>query len=200
MTPTQDPELPEEALARRQFRVARYARHRFCFVAALALLGWTGSWHWFPELFAHFFFQYLLVSVVLTALLFWSRAGHWRWAALLATVLAGWTVLPFWLSAPAYEHEQATRLHVLQFNAAGQSAPLTQWLIAHRQEVDVVLVLEAAPDFEASMAALATEFPYRVAQLQEDPFGIALMSRYPLFDAQVVDLIGANFPVLQADV
>ncbi|MDR1889401.1 MAG: endonuclease/exonuclease/phosphatase family protein [Zoogloeaceae bacterium] len=182
----------------------RRARIGLILVALAALLGWTGSWHWFPELFSHFFSQYALLLIMLTALLFWeNKASRWAWAALLLTLLVGFAVSPFWLpvaDANVKPGADTRHLNLLQFNAARNTYPLVQWLIRHRQEVDVVLALEADTGFAAGMEALAAEFPYRIDKLQDDSFGIALISRYPLYEAKVLEVIGADFPALEAHV
>jgi endonuclease/exonuclease/phosphatase (EEP) superfamily protein YafD len=170
-------------------------------VAALALAGWTGSWHWIPELFSHFFLQYALVLAPLAALSCLARDGLWRWAALAMLALAGYAVAPFWLPADgAAAQAHSMRLRLLQFNAARQTEAMTRWLAEHPAEVDVVLVLEAGLAFEADMRALSGEFPYHVAQLDDSQFGIALMSRYPLREARVLEVAGPAFPALQADI
>ncbi|GHT93619.1 hypothetical protein AGMMS49545_13330 [Betaproteobacteria bacterium] len=188
--------------------LACHARDGVIFVAAVALLGWTGSWHWVPELFAHFFLQYALLLVILTPLLFWAGWGsrdnrrHWQWLALIATLLAGFAVSPCWLPADSVRKANSHgSLNLLQFNAAQNTDALVQWLIKHRQEVDVVLVLEASTGFAGGIEALAEEFPYHIEKLQDDPFGIALMSRYPLSEAAVLDMSDdVDFPALEADV
>jgi endonuclease/exonuclease/phosphatase (EEP) superfamily protein YafD len=178
-----------------RYAVSR-ARAGVVCVAALALAGWSGSWHRIPELFAHFFLQYALVLVPLVALLW--RDGRWRWAALATLILTGYTVAPFWL--PVEDARHGTRLRLLQYNAAGQTDTLTHWLAGHPAEVDVVLVLEAGLAFEADMLTLANEFPYRIAWLDDSPFGIALISRHPLHAAHVLEVVGPAFPALQADI
>jgi endonuclease/exonuclease/phosphatase (EEP) superfamily protein YafD len=181
---------------------ARRARVTPVLIAVCAALGWTGDWHWFPELFSHFFLQYLLLLFPITLLLFWSHAGHWRWAALAALILAGHAVAPLWLPAPARPALLADRLPVtfVQFNAAQRTEAFTHWLTRHRKSVDVVLVLEADPAFSSTMTALAEDFPHHVERLDDSPFSIALLSRYPLSAAETLEIAGADFPALKADV
>ena len=171
-------------------------------IIVCAALGWTGDWHWLPELFSHFFLQYLLLLFPITLLLFWSRAGHWRWAALAALVWVGHAVAPLWLPAPALLTHPADRLPVtlVQFNAAQRTESFTHWLIEHRKSVDIVLVLEADPAFSSTMIALAEDFPHHIERLDDSPFSIALLSRYPLSAAETLEIAGADFPALKADV
>jgi endonuclease/exonuclease/phosphatase (EEP) superfamily protein YafD len=194
--------MMKDFLARCLQALARYARYGVCFVALAMLLGQAGRWHWFPDLFSHFFIQYGLLLLALTVILFLGRAGRWRWAALILTALAGIALVPFWLPVEqaTKPDAQATRLNLLQFNAQRNTEPLVYWLIRHRREVDVVLVLEADPGFEAGINALSEEFPHHLARLDDSPFGIALLSRYPLYEAQILEPIGPDFPALEAHI
>ncbi|MDR2626195.1 MAG: endonuclease/exonuclease/phosphatase family protein [Zoogloeaceae bacterium] len=165
-----------------------------------AILGWTGDWHWLPELFSHFFLQYALLLLLVTVLLFWARAGHWRWAALAALGLSGWVIAPFWWPAPPPSPLLANRTPVtfFQFNAKQNSENLLRWLKDKPKAVDVVLVLEAEPTFAEDMTALAAEFPHHIERLDDSPFSIALYSRYPFYTAEVLD-VGDNFPALRVE-
>ncbi|MDR1350224.1 MAG: endonuclease/exonuclease/phosphatase family protein [Zoogloeaceae bacterium] len=180
-----------------------FACRWLCFVAVAMLLGLMGRWHWGADLFSHFVVQYALLLLLLTGLLFWHRAGHWRWAALaLSLSLWGFIALSLWLPIDSADSPVAqTRLNFLQFNARQNTAVLTRWLLQHQNDetrMDVVLVLEAPVAFAVEMETLAEVFPYRLAQLEDSPFGIALMSRHPLVGARILDVIGTEFPVVTA--
>jgi endonuclease/exonuclease/phosphatase (EEP) superfamily protein YafD len=180
--------------------VARHAHHRIFALAALALLGWTGSWHWIPGLFSHFFFQYAALCALLVPFVFHGRRGGWRWAALAVTLLLWGMLLPFLWPAGAADPASRGRLTLLQFNAAQNTGPLARWLASEQAAADVVLVLEADPSFAAAIAALEGEYPHHVERLMDGPFGIALLSRYPLAGARILDVIGAEFPAIEAHV
>jgi endonuclease/exonuclease/phosphatase (EEP) superfamily protein YafD len=179
---------------RRYFR--RRAKPTLLLLTFAAALGWTGRWHWFPELFSHFFLQYAPLFV---ALFLFIRERLWQGLALAALVFSFWVIAPFWVPRPV-ETPEKWSMNVFQFNAARNTASLTRWLMEHRGEVDLVLVLEADPFFAAGMGALAEAFPHRIARLDDSPFGIALLSRYPLEEARTLELADAGFLALAATV
>jgi endonuclease/exonuclease/phosphatase (EEP) superfamily protein YafD len=181
--------------------LAYRARGSLLLIVCAATLGWTGDWHWLPELFSHFFLQYTLLLLPVTFLLFWARAGHWRWAALAALGLSGWVIAPFWWPAPPSPPQLAHRtpIALLQFNAAQNTENLLRWLNDNPKAADVVLVLEADPAFAEGMTALATEFPHHIERLDDSPFSIALYSRYPFYAAEVLDVVGESFPALRVE-
>jgi endonuclease/exonuclease/phosphatase (EEP) superfamily protein YafD len=180
---------------------SRHAHLRVCFIAAAALIGWTGSWHWIPELFSHAFFQYALALLVLTPLVCYGRAGRWTRLSIALTALVGLPLLPSWLPAGAADAENLSpkiRLTLLQFNTQHKTEPLTEWLASHAKDVDVVLMLEVGTPFTNVIEAFPGDFPYHIEHFSDDPFGIALVSRYPFAEARILDAIDPIFPVIDA--
>jgi endonuclease/exonuclease/phosphatase (EEP) superfamily protein YafD len=177
-----------------------YAPRRVALIAVAALIGWTGGWHWIPELFSHAFFQYAIALVFLTLLLFHAR--NWRWAALslAATILVWLPIAPSWLPGPtaAGPIPPKNRLTLLQFNALRKTEPLTQWLASHAKEIDAVLLLEADAPFENVIKTFSAEFPYHIERFSPDSFGIALISRYPFAEARFLDDVDSITPAIDA--
>ncbi|MDR1275585.1 MAG: endonuclease/exonuclease/phosphatase family protein [Candidatus Accumulibacter sp.] len=178
----------------------RYAPRRVALIAAAALVGWTGGWHWIPELFSHAFFQYAIALLFLTLLLFHAR--HWRWAALslVATILVWLPIAPSWLPAPTVAEAipPKNRLTLLQFNALRKTEPLTQWLASYAKDIDAVLLLEADAHFENVIKTFSAEFPYHIERFSDGAFGIALISRHPFVKARFLDDIDSIFPAIDA--
>ena len=169
--------------------------------AGSALVGYTGSWHWLAELLSHFFIQYWAASLLAVIVLLW--AGDRRWGAASAALLCvlSFALTPYYLRAGTVEASASnTTLRVFQFNAAQNPARVFDWLEQHAGQVDVVILLEASPAFQSGIDRVQTHFPYTLTQLRDGPFGIALLSKYPLAGAETLDLIGESFPVPAAKV
>lgn len=161
-----------------------------------ALLGYTGSWHWFPELFSHFFIQYALLGLLLLGIFVWTRDKYWCWGAAGLAGAGMLALLPFFVPPKNVGMPVQSELVVLQFNAAQNPHEVMAWLNRHGQEVDVALLLEAGPGFKAGIQQLRPVFPHVLQDLQEGPFGIALLSKHPFTRAVVVEPIGPDFPAL----
>lgn len=136
-------------------------------------------------------------------------ACHWQWLALsllmLACSLQFWTnrnwrhllwfmALPLpWLTAMPQLPMASTPQPSLTLVSANlhldntDAAPLLAWL--NQSQPDLVLLLELSPEY-AEQLKHATEYRYQLLQPQYNPFGIGLLSRYPL--RQVEPLIDAN--------
>lgn len=63
------------------------------------------------------------------------------------------------------------------------SAPLRRWL--EQERPDAVVIVEFTPGFAESLQALSG-FPYRKLLAQPDAFGIAILSRHPITQYEVV--------------
>lgn len=148
---------------------------------------------WLVELAAHWQWAYATVGAAamgLVALMFQRRA--W-WLPLPALVVAGCLV---WQPAtlPPVAEPRIANARVLQVGTANLNlattdfAPLLQWL-ASADAPDVVFLQEFTELAQRALAddpALAARYPHRVAVPQPDPFGLAILSRHPLADAQAL--------------
>ena len=65
---------------------------------------------------------------------------------------------------------------------------------------DIVAVLEVDDDWAAALEGLAEQFPHQLIRPRPDNFGIAVLSRWPLVDPQVVAFSETGFPSIIATV
>jgi endonuclease/exonuclease/phosphatase (EEP) superfamily protein YafD len=167
--------------------------------ALLAPLGWPF------ELFVHFRWQ---LGVAALALLLASLVLRRPWMMVVACV----TVVLQWLpgilmSGRASAHEPAALtcrddpLRVVTVNAwfaNRDHAALVTWL--NRSGADIVALQEITPQWALALEPLARTYPHRKLLPREDPYGIALLSRWPLADVQSMDFSGDGTPSLVANV
>jgi len=160
--------------------------------ALLAPLGWPF------ELFAHFRVQYLAAALVLAALLAWRRLAA---PALLALVLVGWHAWPTaegLLAKPRAESCNGPTLTVATANVRYSNQDhgrFLAWLDA--EPADLVVVQEVTAAWAHDLAA-RRGYRYRHVLTREDPYGIAILSRWPLEAVSLVDLAGDGRPSLGA--
>ena len=69
---------------------------------------------------------------------------------------------------------------------------LVAWLKV--SDPDIVVATEVSPHHVAQMAGAMAEFPFRMLQPREHPFGMAVYSRYPLSGEAVTELAGDTPP------
>jgi len=159
-------------------------------LALLAPLGWPF------ELFSHFRVQYMVAALLLAVLLAWRRAAV---PAVLALVLGGWHALPGFVAktgaaeaqdcaGPAFTVATAN----VQFSNTRPEA-FRAWLAT--QPADFLVIQEVTEAWAAELEA-QTAYPHRHVVSREDPYGLALLSRWPLESVTRVDLAGDGLPSL----
>jgi endonuclease/exonuclease/phosphatase (EEP) superfamily protein YafD len=173
-------------------------------VALLALipswLGLLGGWHWYLDLFAHFRWQYLIISAVIIAWAAWRRQRRTVVAAgltfLLNTTLIG--VLARHPEVSRAAVADGTALRVLSLNVL-TSNPNTQGVLDHllASDADVIFLMEVDQQWMTALASLQAKYPYRVAHPRSDNFGVALYSRIPLAKADLLSLGEAGLSAIE---
>jgi len=135
---------------------------------------------WLLDLASHW--QWLHLALLLGCLVLLApRRPRWL---LLAPLLA----LP-WLSVapmlPAQTGKVGLELRLVSANLqqTDDAATLRAWLDA--QPADLVLLQEVTPDLARQLAAWQ-DYPHRVLAPENSPFGLALLSRLPLQNGQVL--------------
>ena len=156
--------------------------------ALVAPLGWPF------ELFVHFRVQYAAAGLVLAVLLY--AAGRPR-AALLATVLATFNALPILQRAQAEPSPAACagpEFTVVNANVRYGNRDrrrFLDWLASH--PADLVVVQEVTAAWARDLGRLPA-YPHRVLLAREDPYGIGVLSRWPLDPVGPEDFAGDGLP------
>jgi len=159
-------------------------------LALLAPLGWPF------ELFSHFRVQYVAAALALAVLLAWRRKAV---PAVLALVIGGWHLLPGLEASPGALASQACAGPAftvgtanVQFSNARREAFRT-WLAS--RPADVLVIQEVTEAWAAELEAQAA-YPFRYVVPREDPYGLALLSRWPLESVTLEDYAGDGLPSL----
>jgi endonuclease/exonuclease/phosphatase (EEP) superfamily protein YafD len=164
--------------------------------AAFAPLGWPF------ELFAHFRWQLAAAGI---ALLLASAGLRKPWMIALAVSSLLLQAVPLLLvqrshataapPGPCNGPEVTVATVNLQFdNLAYDRA--TEWL--KRNPADVVVLQEYTRGWADALARAGLTYPYTRAAPREDPYGIALFSRWPIAEVREADYAGDGLPSVVA--
>ena len=175
-------------------RLLRYFTSRARWLAATSLAGLAtpllsgllagsfGTIVWLVDLVSHW--QWLYLAVLVPACLVLIREDR-RWGfALLAVPLPWMTVSE---SAPPSTFEPlipvltvaSANVHVEKSDAP----PLARWLL--EASPDVVVLHEVSPAY-AEQLQVYRQYPFKHLAPANDPFGVAILSRFPLTNVQTV--------------
>lgn len=160
-------------------------------VTALALAAPLG---WPFELFSHFRAQYAAAALLFAAvlLLLGRRTG-----AAVAAVFCAFHALPA-LQRSVADSPVATcigpEFTVVTANLKFSNAD-TRWFVDWLAEhpADVVVLQEVTDAWQRALARI-DDYPNRRFLVREDPYGIGVMSRWPLDSVQFEDLAGDGLP------
>ena len=157
-------------------------------LAVLAPLGWPF------ELFVHFRVQYAVAALLLALWFVWRRR---RWAVALSLALAAWHAWPGaerLLAAPVTADCAGPGFTVVTANVEFSNddhAAFLGWLGAH--PADLLIVQEVTAAWAEALAPQVA-YPHYELLAREDPYGIAVLSRWPRESVEQVDLAGDGLP------
>jgi endonuclease/exonuclease/phosphatase (EEP) superfamily protein YafD len=163
---------------------------------ALAPLGWPF------ELFAHFRWQLAVATVLLIAVArLAARSRRATTLLVLAILLQATPVLWRGQAVAGGRGCEGPGLRVASINLWYRGRDPTSvlaWLAAH--PADVVVLQEVTNEWSDALAAAADLYPHRAMQPRQDPYGIGLLSRWPLVRVDYVDFAGDGLPSVVATV
>lgn len=94
-----------------------------------------------------------------------------------------------------------------KFAQAGKNLTLVQFNLRNKNEKygkfkeyvrklhpQIICLQEYTRGWEAALAELKKDYPYQISQTREDPFGIAIFSRYPMLHSEILALGRAGLP------
>jgi endonuclease/exonuclease/phosphatase (EEP) superfamily protein YafD len=159
------------------------------FITLLAsALSFGAPWNWLADLLVNFRVQYMAIGLILAVIL-----ALWRdWRAAAAAALAGLLSLPAaWGHAvPAAQPRvvasdapwRAVSANLLFLN--DRRSEVLQW--ARGTRADVLVFIEAAPEWSPALQALAEDYPHRLPGASVGSHGIEVLSRWPLAPATML--------------
>ncbi len=171
-------------------------------MACLATLtGFLGRRWWVFELTSHF---RLHLTLLLGALaLVWAGKRRWRMAAICGGGAAVNAVLVLCLLWPEEKTVKAAgprlRLVALNVHTENERSDLVLEFL-RRTDADVILLMEVNARWMNALKSLRTNYPQVIAEPREDNFGIALFSRLPLTNSEVVEFGKAEVPSIAATI
>lgn len=163
-------------------------------LGAATLLALLAPFGWPFELFAHFRPQYAVAALLVTLVLAGQRRGV---AAGIAALLVAWNALPVVQRASAdappvsCDGPAFTVATVNLQYSNPQHDRLLAWLGGH--PADVIVVQELTEAWAQALAGSGAH-PHRFLLTREDPYGIGVLSRWPLESAGAIDLAGDGLP------
>lgn len=152
-------------------------------------IGLLGHWHWFADLFAHFRWQYLIVSLLAVLWSIWRRRRKVAGLSVITLMLNAWLIGSLAgrtsfsaKSSVSHEGVRVVSLNVLTSNK--RHGEVLEYL--RSCDADLIFLMEVDDVWSSAMEPLIATHPHHLMHPQSDNFGIALFSRLPLQELRVV--------------
>ena len=172
--------------------------------AIVSCLGALGHLHYWFDLVSNFAVQALLGLVpVLLLACFRKRLAY---AVLFSVVCAFhvYNILPaWWPSAQHSNNEPANHstFKIVNSNLWVANRDHERYLnFLNAQNADVVVFQEYTELWSNYFNAQLTDYPYRVEETKNSAFGIAIWSKHPIVNHQVIDFVSKKIPSIHADI
>lgn len=144
--------------------------------------------HRYLELFSHFRLQYFLASALLAFVFIYLRWRNYALLGLACVLFNGYFVVPWYLPPGVLPGEVAKRaedfgkpIKLLHANVQiSNDNPVRFIQLVQAQQPDIIVIQEATPRWLASLGEIASSYPHKLTESRDDPYGIALYSRFPL--------------------
>jgi len=157
-------------------------------LATCAALG--ARLNWFLELFTHFAVQYLVLLALAALLCLAFRLWPWAVLAMVAAipnVLAVAPYVPGLVAPPANAVTMPVSLIAMNLLYRRQDTAATRAYLEQRSP-DVLILSEITRRWRDQLRDLEGSYPYVAIRTRENPWGIALYSKYPLREIEDLDL------------
>ncbi len=156
-------------------------------VGLATLAGFLGKCWWIFELTTHFRPHLAVVAGIFAVL--WAIKRRWRWTMFTGATAAiniGLVLALFWPPKQTATG-QGTHLRLVSVNLHASNTHTELALeFLKRMDADVVLLMEVNERWMKALTPLRDRYPEVIAELREDDFGIALLSRVAATNSQVI--------------
>jgi endonuclease/exonuclease/phosphatase (EEP) superfamily protein YafD len=167
-----------------------------CCTALLSLLTAVDDLHRLIALFAHFKLLYFVAAILCVVIFLSLRHFKTAGGMFFIALLNSYYLAPWYLAAPrpelGFEGKQFKIIHANVNTANRQYQKVIELINA--QEADVFVAQEVNGQWLKMLKPLEIRLPYKIVEPRSDNFGIALYSKYPLNNAQIIYLGRAKVP------
>jgi endonuclease/exonuclease/phosphatase (EEP) superfamily protein YafD len=178
---------------------AMFSKFGIFLIALATPTPYLGTLHWVIELFSHFFHWYFLLGLISCLVLFITRNRRWAVAGLFVAAANSLLLVPIYLSPTSSDAEP--NLRILHANVLTTNTDHQSFLeLVEDVNPDIISVQENNLAWQEALRALGETYPHAKILPREDNFGIALYSRLPFEEIEVLIMTTARVPAIEASV
>lgn len=175
-------------------------------VTLISFLWWD---RWWINSISNFWQLLTVVSILVLIVAFWVLTPNYLWTRIFLGLLAAAVVYQVVLLVP-YTALYPTavdivapsekQFHVMVSNVKIENRDAERYLaLVDEMNPDVVQVIEIDAWWQQALAPLRAEYPHHVEIPQDNAYGMALYSRFPLENVEVLRLEDPDTPAIYAE-
>ena len=150
--------------------------------------------HRFLELFSHFRLQYFVSAFLLTIVFVFLKKNRWTAIGVGTLLLNASFVVPWYLPFGVADRDEGD-IKLLHANVlASNDSSLRFIALLRKESPDIVVMQEATPRWMNSIGEIDALYPYKIVEARDDPFGIAMYSKFPFDSISVVEAAPLGHP------
>ncbi|HIE65698.1 MAG: endonuclease/exonuclease/phosphatase family protein [Nitrospira sp.] len=160
------------------------------FVLLLGYFSYMGALPHYIELSTHFRLQYFIASLLVTGAFFLRHEWQWLVLGFIAIGINGVGVLPWHLASPDRSVAgESPSLRLFHSNVLSSNKQYSRLMaLVSEEKPDIVFLQETNQRWLDALEPLKEDFPYFFSSPGSDDLGIALFSRIPLSQSEIIDL------------
>jgi endonuclease/exonuclease/phosphatase (EEP) superfamily protein YafD len=152
----------------------------------VSVAGLAGGWSWVLDLCSHFQAQYFGFQLLCCGVFLGLKRFRWALVAGMFLSLPAFKLAPYYLAKSPLPAELSERLRVVSFNVLSSNlrhAETLAWV--QKTDPDLAYFPEVTAAWAADLEPLRATLPHCLVQPQEDNFGWALFSKYPILEHEL---------------
>lgn len=158
--------------------------------------------HRYIELLSHFRFHYFSLSIFLCLILFLIKHNKMGAIMIIPILFNGAYIAPWYLSQPENRNlETSSKFKIIHSNVYSKNTNYDDFLkLIKKENPDIIVLQEFTHSWHQNTVELNPRYKYRILQPQEDNFGIALFSKYPLSNHKITRWGSVNLPSIESEI
>jgi len=165
------------------------------------VFGFLARRNWYFELFTSFTIVYFATAVAVFLSLALLRDRRGAAVALALALFHAWMMLPYLSFGAAAGAAQDGAVRVMLANVLTVNRDFEAFSAeVRKQDPDILCVQEVDAAWQQVLEGLHETYPHQHFEARSDNFGIALLSRLPLAEVEIIELGGVTVPAITAKV
>ena len=157
-------------------------------IGLFTLLGFGADYGFFLDVVSHFRLQYALGAIASGFVFILLKKRMLVLASLIVLIINLSFVVPLYFATDASLLTiNPTPVRLLLMNVLSSNRD-TEAVVAqvHRYQPDILVLEEIMPYWFAALSDRLTDYPYQLHAVREDNFGIWLLSKFPIYDEEII--------------